>query len=440
MSKKQKIAIFWHRRDLRLHDNAGLYYALKGDLPVLPLFIFDTEILDKLEDKQDRRVEYIRAEVGRLRTELSEQGSSILVKYDKPINVWNTILEKYEVGAVYTNRDYEPYAKERDSEVAKLLEKHGIKFNDYKDHCIFEREEVLNGKGEPYGVFTPYSRKWLDKLNIEKSNFYVRSYSNEKYFSHFLPSPKLPLPSLEDMGFEAVNKEFPNREVDNSTLESYAEKRDFPAKPGTTQISMHLRFGTVSIREMARKGLINSEIWLKELIWRDFYMMVLDFHPRVLEESYKPKYDNIQWRNNEAEFEKWCAGKTGYPMVDAGMRQLNQTGYMHNRVRMVVASFLTKHLLIDWRWGEAYFAKKLLDYELSSNNGGWQWASGSGCDAAPYFRVFNPESQLKKFDKELKYIRKWVPEFQDIGYIPMVDHKMARQRALDTYKKGLDGN
>jgi deoxyribodipyrimidine photo-lyase len=361
MSEKSKIAIFWHRRDLRLQDNAGLYHALKGDLPVLPLFIFDREILDKLEDKRDRRVEYIREEVGRLHSELSEQGSSILVKYDSPLNAWEEILTEYEVEAVYTNRDYEPYAKKRDSEVGKLLEKHGIGFHDYKDQCIFEREEVLNGKGEPYGVFTPYSRKWLEKLNIEKSDFYVRSYPNEKYFNNFSASQKLALPSLEDMGFEAVGEEFPNREVKESVLENYAERRDFPAKPGTSKIAMHLRFGTISIREMIRKGLEKSEIWLKELIWRDFYMMVLDFNPQVLEESYKPKYDQIQWRNNEAEFEKWCAGKTGYPMVDAGMRELNATGYMHNRVRMVVASFLTKHLLIDWRWGEAYFAKKLLD-------------------------------------------------------------------------------
>jgi deoxyribodipyrimidine photo-lyase len=430
----EKIAIFWYRRDLRLHDNAGLYHALKGDLPVLPLFIFDKNILDALEDRQDRRVTFIHQQIQRLSEELKKLGSSILVKYGKPEEVWIEILQQYEVKAVYTNHDYEPYARERDAKISRLLSSSNIPFYTFKDQTIFEKDEILKDDGKPYTVFTPYSRKWKKQLN----DFFLKSYPNEKYFYRFLKISSLPLIRLQEMGFVESDYRFPTSEIRQELLVRYGESREFPAMQGTSRVSVHLRFGTVSIRELARKGLIFSEKWLNELIWRDFYMMILWHFPHAAASAFNPAYDHIAWINNEKDFEAWCKGETGYPMVDAGMRELNETGFMHNRVRMITACFLTKHLLIDWRWGEAYFAKKLIDFELSSNNGGWQWASGSGCDAAPYFRIFNPTLQAQKFDKDFQYIKKWVPEFGQLSYPkPIVNHEFARDRALEVYKKGL---
>jgi deoxyribodipyrimidine photo-lyase len=430
----EKIAIFWHRRDLRLHDNAGLYHALKGDLPVLPLFIFDKNILDALEDRQDRRVTFIHQQIQRLSEELKNLDSSILVKYGKPEEVWLEILQQYEVKAVYTNHDYEPYARERDEKIGHLLSKNNIPFYTFKDQTIFEKNEILKDDGKPYTVFTPYSKKWKKQLN----DFFLKSYPNEKHFYRFLKTPPLPLIHLQAMGFVEADDRFPSLEVRQELLVRYGESREFPAIQGTSRISVHLRFGTVSIRELARKGLAYSEKWLNELIWRDFYMMILWHFPHSATSAFNPAYNHIGWINNEKDFDAWCKGETGYPIVDAGMRELNETGFMHNRARMITACFLTKHLLIDWRWGEAYFAKKLIDFELSSNNGGWQWASGSGCDAAPYFRIFNPTLQAQKFDKDFQYIRKWVPEFSQLSYPkPIVNHEFARDRALEVYKKGL---
>ncbi|MES2731432.1 MAG: deoxyribodipyrimidine photo-lyase [Bacteroidota bacterium] len=429
-----KITLFWHRRDLRLHDNAGLYHALRSGYPILPVFFFDTDILDDLEDKHDRRVEFIYQAIQDMQQELTGLGSSMLVRLGKPLELLTDLLSAYEVAEVYTNHDYEPYAISRDEQIAALLQAKGIAFKTFKDQVVFEKNELLTAAGNPYTVFTPYSRRWKSQL----AGFFLKSYPNQKYFSQFLQTCPLPIPSLEQIGFQATGITFPAKEVRNEVLENYHQKRDFPSLTGTSRLSVHLRFGTVSIREWARKASVLSETWLNELIWRDFYMMILYQFPRVQHESFRREYDNIQWRNNEEEFQQWCEGRTGYPIVDAGMRELNATGFMHNRVRMVTASFLTKHLLIDWRWGEAYFAKHLLDYDLAANNGGWQWAAGSGTDAAPYFRVFSPALQTKKFDSEGIYLRQWIPELNSLDYPPpIVEHAFARERALRVYKEGL---
>ena len=436
-----KISIFWHRRDIRLADNAGLYHALKSDHPVLPLFIFDKNILDDLQDKKDQRLVFIHNYLQKLDKKLQEKKSALLVKYGIPKEVWKDLTKEFDIAEVYTNRDYEPYAKERDKEITKLLRDKDIEFKTFKDQCIFEKDEVVKNDGDPYTVFTPYSKKWHEKLNLKKSDFYIRSYPTDKYSDNFYQTKTFKIPSLKDIGFEEVNTDFPDRSLDNQMLKNYAEKRNYPAVKGTSRLSVHLRFGTVSIRHLAQRGIEKSDTWLNELIWRDFYMMILHHFPHVVKNNFHKKYDSLIWKNKEEDFNAWCAGKTGYPIVDAGMRELNATGYMHNRVRMITASFLTKHLLIDWRWGEAYFAQKLLDYELASNNGGWQWAAGTGTDAQPYFRIFNPYSQTDKFDKEKKYIKKWVPEFATDKYPePIVEHKFARERALETYKKALDKN
>jgi deoxyribodipyrimidine photo-lyase len=432
---KQKVSIFWFRRDLRLHDNAGFYHALKSDLPVLPVFIFDPAILDKLEDKTDARVTFIHQTIVALGEELKSYGSSILVKYAKPADAWRQILQEYDVTLVYTNHDYEPYAAERDEAIRKLLAEQNIAFHTFKDQVIFEKNEVLKDDRKPYTVFTPYKRKWYDKLK----QFYLKPYPTEKYLGNLFQTAPLPIPSLTAMGFTQSSIPFPAKQY-NGIIAHYAEKRDYPAIDGTSRIGLHLRFGTVSIRQLAADAYEAEEkTWLNELIWREFYAMILYHFPHTATKAFKPDYDRIAWRNNEAEFKAWCEGRTGYPLVDAGMRELNNTGYMHNRVRMVVASFLTKHLLIDWRWGEHYFAAKLFDYDMASNVGGWQWAAGSGNDAAPYFRVFNPELQLKRFDPELRYVKKWVPEYADFSTYPkpIVDHTFARDRCLRTYKESF---
>ncbi|MFQ3575927.1 MAG: deoxyribodipyrimidine photo-lyase [Cytophagales bacterium] len=431
------ITFFWFRRDLRLEDNAGLYHALKKNENVQAIFIFDSEILDKLEDKHDGRVEFIHQSLQKINESLKSMGSSMLVKHGNPIEIWKTLSEEFSIKNVYTNHDYEPYAQERDNKIKVLLNQKGIAFQTFKDQCIFEKNEVLKDDGKPYTVFTPYSKKWKSKLN----DFYLKSYPTEKYFSSFRKTDNNSILELSAIGFKPSGLSFPNIQINDQILKNYKEKRDYPSEKGTSRLSVHLRFGTVSIRKCAQSAIaLQSESWLNELIWRDFYMMILWHFPHVVHKSFKPEYDKIEWRNNSIEFEKWCLGKTGYPLVDAGMRELNATGFMHNRVRMVVASFLVKHLLIDWRWGEAYFAKKLLDFDLSANNGGWQWAAGSGCDAAPYFRVFNPTLQTEKFDPKGVYIRKWVKEIGTFEYPkPIVVHEQARIRALETYKKGLGG-
>lgn len=432
---KQSTSIFWFRRDLRLEDNAGLYHALKENERVLPVFIFDTAILNQLEDPNDRRVDFIHQALQHLQGQLEKIGSSLLVFHSKPISAFAELLNKYHINSVYTNHDYEPYANERDEEIANLLKQHNCTFNTYKDQCIFEKNEVTKDDGKPYTVFTPYSNKWKSKLKSE----HYRSYKTEDHFKNFIQLKPLPLPTLKQLGFTKTDMVFlPPAPVKPTLLELYKAQRDFPAIAGTSKMSMHLRFGTVSIRTLVQQCITKSETWLNELIWREFYMMIMWQFPHVVNNAFKPKYNFIAWRNNEQQFEKWCNGQTGFPIVDAGMRELNNTGFMHNRVRMIVSSFLIKDLLIDWRWGEAYFAKKLNDFDLSANNGGWQWAASSGCDAAPYFRIFNPTEQQKRFDPELTYIKKWVPEFGTSAYpLPMVDHASARLRTLAVYKEAL---
>nr|WP_121270730.1 deoxyribodipyrimidine photo-lyase [Pedobacter schmidteae] len=432
---KQEISICWLRRDLRIDDHAALYHALKGKYPVLLMFIFDEKILSRLPSPQDARVTFIFDTLQQLNREIGQLGSSILIKHGHTEQVWAEALAKYRVKEVYTNHDYEPSARERDDALAEHLRSEGIPFHTFKDQVLFEKNEIIKADKTPYTVFTPYFRQWEQKLRA----FYVKAYPVNAYLHNLLPIQIGPGPSLAEMGFERSILPFPTKDF-AATLQAYEEKRDFPAADATSHIGLHLRFGTISIREAARQALTQkASKWLSELAWRDFYMMILWHFPHTVHQSFKPAYDNIRWRNDEADFEKWCQGNTGYPLVDAGMRQLNATGYMHNRVRMVVASFLTKHLLIDWRWGEAYFAEKLLDYEQASNVGGWQWACGCGNDAAPYFRVFNPELQAKKFDPDHAYIHYWVPELKQQKHAePMVEHAFARERVLKVFKAALN--
>jgi deoxyribodipyrimidine photo-lyase len=440
---RPKLVIFWHRRDLRLHDNAGLYQALKHaqatNLRVLPLFIFDCEILDKLRDKADRRVVFIHQALLRMQTQLHPLGARMEVAYGLPLEVWPSLLEKYEVEAVFTNRDYEPYAQARDKAVYELLKARGIPFHGAKDHVIFEKTEILSGALQPYTVYTPYKNRWLATLTPE----HLAPRPSETLFDHLCRDGQTThMPSLADMGFaESESAAFPAEVVPDSLIEAYGEQRNFPSRVSTSRLGVHLRFGTISIRALARKAQSLSDTFLAELIWRDFYQQVLYNFPQVATQALKPAYDTIAWRGDakaQEDFTAWCTGQTGYPIVDAGMRELNATGFMHNRVRMIVANFLTKHLLLDWHWGEAYFAEKLLDFDLASNNGGWQWAAGSGCDAQPYFRIFNPYEQTRKFDPDLAYIRQWVPEFEQTTYPkPIVEHTFARNRALAVYKAAV---
>jgi deoxyribodipyrimidine photo-lyase len=437
--KKDTVSIFWFRRDLRLEDNVGLYHALYNaklaGKKVLPIFIFDKTILDKLEDKQDRRVDFIHHTILALQNQLTAKGKSLHVEYGIPLDVIGKLIKQYHVESIYTNHDYEPKAMERDLSIQLFLKEHKIEFHSFKDQVIFEKNEVLKDDGKPYTVFTPYSNKWKKvwETNVPKIHPSI------KLIDFFIDCNPLPIPSLKTMGFETTDLVMPPKDWQEGLVKKYSDQRDFPAIKGTTQLSVHLRFGTISVRKLALDTKVLNTTFFNELIWRDFYQMILWHFPQVGNgKSFKAQYDFIEWRNNEKEFDAWCNGQTGYPIVDAGMRELNTTGFMHNRVRMIVASFLTKHLLIDWRWGEAYFAQKLLDFDLAANNGGWQWASGSGCDAAPYFRVFNPRLQTEKFDKELKYIRKWVPELDSLNYPkPIVVHELARERVLAAYAKAL---
>lgn len=422
-----EVVIFWFRRDLRLEDNTGLNHALASGLPVLPIFIFDDNIVAELP-KNDARVTFIHHQLEKINRELKKKNSSLLCLKGSSKEVWYQLIQTYQVAGVYANKDYEPYALERDKAIKDLLIEKYIDLSLFKDQVIFEENEVVKNDGKPYTVYTPYKNKWLSLF--EKRNFLPKT--NKGTFAKVNYS----LPSLLEVGFDPSEIKVIPYTLDQ--LKDYAQTRDFPAQNTTSYLSPHLRFGTVSVRQIIAQLKKSDVTFLSELIWREFFMQVLFHFPNVVEGNFKMRYNGIEWRNNEAEFEKWCKGETGYPMVDAGMRQLNTTGYMHNRVRMVVASFLCKHLLIDWRWGEAYFAEKLLDYELASNNGNWQWAAGTGCDAAPYFRVFNPSEQIKKFDPKFEYIKQWIPEFNSLEYPePMVEHKTARQRAIETYKNGL---
>lgn len=429
------LTIHWFRRDLRLQDNAALYHALKTGKNVLPLFIFDKNILNDLSDRKDARVTFLYDTLTELNAELEALGSSLMVEYGTPIEVFTQLINTKKIAAVYTNHDYEPYAIEREEAIANVLAQQHIPFHTYKDHVVFEKSEVVKDDGKPYTVFTPYSRKWKAKLN----DYYLKAYPNSEYSSRFHQTASLPMISLAEMNFQRSEIAIPSKTVVQSIIKNYTENRDFPAINGTSRLGVHFRFGTISVREKAEKARGLNETFLNELIWRDFYATILHHFPYVVTEPFSAKYKQIAWRTAPDEFAAWCAGKTGYPLVDAGMRELNATGYMHNRVRMVVASFLTKHLLLDWRLGEAYFAEKLLDFDLASNNGGWQWAAGCGTDAAPYFRVFNPTAQQEKFDKNKVYIKKWIPEYGTSAYpSPIVEHSFARTRCLEVYKKGLE--
>lgn len=436
--KKTEINICWLRRDLRLADNMALHHALSSNYPVLIIFIFDKKILENLADKKDKRVKYIHESLVEIQDQLKEKGSSLKVLFNMVDKAFKELYEVYEIKNVFSNEDYEPYALERDATIKKFCEANSTGFQQYKDQVIFAKKEILKDDGTPYSIYTPYSRKWKEKFKTDEIS--LTPLKNE--FKNLYPTKEIAIPTLKELGFEEVEMEVPLKSVRKEIVKTYQNTRNLPAVEGTSELSTALRFGTVSIRHLVKEAMQLNETWLNELIWREFFMMILYNYPKVVNHSFKVKYDAIKWRNNEAEFKQWCEGKTGIPIVDAGMRQLNETGWMHNRVRMIVASFLVKNLLIDWRWGEAYFAEKLLDYELSSNNGNWQWAAGSGCDSAPYFRIFNPDTQTKKFDPELKYIRKWVPEFEDFTTYPkpMVDLKESRERALSVYKKAVSEN
>jgi len=430
----EKITLFWFRRDLRIEDNCGLFHALNGKNKVLPIFIFDKEILKKLP-KQDARLEMILMSLNTIDLAMKAKKCSVGKFHGTPKAIFIELIKKWRVEKVICNEDYEPYATNRDAEIRGLLEREGVAFEMHKDQVIFAKDEIVKKDGSPYKVYTPFSRKWLERFEDNE----LKTYPSETLLGNLISDESLPKINLADLGFDKSTIVEPKYSFDNKIIDEYEETRNFPSLDSTSRLGSYLRFGIVSVRSLVQKAASRSNnIFLKELIWREFFMQILWHFPHTSNKSFKPQYDRIEWLNNPTDFEKWCKGDTGYPLVDAGMRQLNQTGFMHNRVRMLVGSFLCKHLLIDWRWGEAYFAEKLLDYEMSSNIGNWQWVAGCGVDAAPYFRIFNPSEQVKKFDKELRYIQKWVPNFQEIDYpAPMVDHKKARERCLMVYKTAL---
>ena len=424
------MTIFWFRRDLRLLDNTGLNLALLKSNDVQPIFIFDKNILEELPN-DDPRVNFLYNELLKINNELKTFNSSLKIYHGNPLEVFKQLSKENPGIVVYCNRDYEPYAITRDEEINNFLSKNGSGLISCKDQVIYEKNEVVKNDGLPYTVFTPFKNKWLAKFKEE--GLKIQSELKSENFN----KSNYEFPSMEELGFKKSSIKAPPFSLDK--VYNYEETRNFPSLDSTSKIGPHLRFGTVSIRIIVNKVKELNDTYLSELVWREFFMQILWHFPKVVNDNFRSKYDSIKWRNDEVDFKKWCEGKTGYPLVDAGMRELNETGFMHNRVRMVTASFLCKHLLIDWRWGEAYFAMKLLDYELASNNGNWQWSAGTGCDAAPYFRVFNPSEQIKKFDKEHHYINKWIPELNDFSYPqPIVDHPMARKRAIETYKKGLE--
>ncbi len=435
MKAKQNIQICWFRRDLRLEDNAAWYYALQNnDCPVLALFIFDKNILSTLPSSYDKRVDAIHQIVDKLNKQLISLGTILWVEYGEPEKIFEQLFNQFSVKSLHLNKDYEPYATKRDASIYKIAKQYGVNFMEYKDEVIFEPGEITKTDGKPYTVFTPYSKVWYKK--IEKKHF--NSFDTSINKNNVLKMPAQSILSLDDIGFKATDFIYKEPQIPNKIIAEYDKTRNFPSIKGTSELSFHLRFGTISIRKLSYIAYNTNQTFLNELIWREFFMSILYFFPQVTTQSFKPLYDNIAWLNDEQSFEKWCQGKTGYPLVDAGMRQLNETGWMHNRVRMVVAGFLCKHLLIDWRWGEAYFAEKLLDYDLAANNGNWQWAAGSGCDAAPYFRIFNPSEQIKKFDPDYIYIKQWVKEIFTNKYpLPIVEHSVARNRAIIVYKAAL---
>ena len=427
-----KITIFWFRRDLRLSDNTALFFALQSEFPVLPIFIFDTVILNKLSDKKDARVSFIYNTLKSLNADIQKHSSALLAEYGTPLEVFKKLHNQYTIHTVYTNHDYEPYALNRDKEIKLFLEAKGIDFTTYKDQVIVEKDELLNDSGQPYKVYTAYRNKWRRKFASEQ----LKEYKTEKLFHNFYKTSPIPFPSLKSLGFKESDIAIPSSKIDLKKLKEYHLLRNTPEPNHTSLLGIHLRFGTISIRHIVQQAAATNDTWLDELIWREFFMQLLYHFPYVADKPFQPKFNNFPWKYDEKAFEKWCKGETGYPLVDAGMRQLNQTGFMHNRVRMVTASFLAKDLLIDWRWGEAYFAEKLLDYELASNNGNWQWAAGTGADAQPFIRIFNPTTQQEKFDPDFLYIKKWLPEYGTKAYpAPMVDHKLASQKAKETFLK-----
>ena len=431
------INLFWHRRDLRIEDNSGLFKALTSGQKIQAVFIFDSNILNLLSDKEDARITFIYREISRLKAEYQSLGADLLVLYGDSIELIPQLALEMGAESVFTNRDYEPKAVLRDTRINELLAKHKIKFIGAKDHVIFEKDEITKGDGSPYTIYTPYANKWREKF---KDQSYT-PFPTENYFHYLAPIYSAQqLLSLEEMGFKENKKiDFPPLTIPTEILQNYHETRDYPSIKGTSKLSIHLRFGTISIRKLVQAASTKNPVYLNELIWRDFYQMIIHHFPQSVKEAFKVKYERIEWEHNEIHFNAWCEGKTGYPLVDAGMRELNNTGFMHNRVRMVVASFLCKHLLLDWKWGAAYFAEKLLDYEEASNIGGWQWAAGCGCDAAPYFRVFNPTLQQQKFDPKFDYIKKWVPEFGTKAYPePIIEHTFARDRVINRYKYALN--
>ena len=431
MDTRKPCSIFWFRRDLRLTDNAGLHAALSSGIPVLPIFIFDENILSQLPNTYDRRVDMIHQCLNSLKRQLQTYNSDIIVFHGKPADIFAQLITQYSIHAVYTNADYKPYATKRDAEIKNLLAQKNIHFFTHKDHVIFESHEISSASRKPYTVYSHYAKAWKTKLAQQG----IQSFSHEFLNTNFYKISASSILSLEELGFQKTDYTYTPYQLPNTIISNYENTRDIPAIHGTSRVSEHLRFGTISIRELVLKAQLLNETWLNELIWRDFFMSILHTFPHVASTCFKQKYEELSWKNNEDEFNVWCSGKTGHPIVDAGMRELNQTGFMHNRVRMITASFLCKHLLIDWRWGEAYFAQKLTDYELSSNNGNWQWAASTGCDAVPYFRIFNPTIQQQRFDPDLQYIKKWIPEYGTSNYPkPIVEHSFARNRAIETYK------
>ncbi len=433
-SAQSPLSVFWFRRDLRLNDNRGLHAALSDDAPVLAIFIFDTAILNELHNSRDRRVEFIYEQISSMKQTLEARGSSLLVLHGKPAEIWSSLIRTLRIRAVFINEDYEPYARQRDDEIAQLLKRHSIPLRLFKDQVIFAKNDVLKNDDAPYTVYTPYKNRWLNRFSMRD----VQPSPLSTEHKNWLSLAPLPLPDFKSLGFEKSHKPFPEKSIPQEIIKHYHDRRDYPALNGTSRLGVHLRFGTISIRKAVKYAVEHNETWLNELIWREFYMMILWYFPHVVDTEFKEKYRNMPWRQDRQDFKRWCEGQTGYPMVDAGMRELNAVGYMHNRVRMITAGFLSKHLLIDWRWGERYFAEKLLDYELASNNGNWQWAAGTGCDAAPYFRIFNPLTQQKKFDPDFNYINKWIPEYDSERYPKaMVEHRFARERALHVFRQAI---
>ncbi|MGM0506610.1 MAG: cryptochrome/photolyase family protein [Bacteroidota bacterium] len=434
MPDNQPVHVHWFRRDLRLTDHRALQRAIRSGLPVLPLFVFDRNILNRLESRTDRRVHFIHQRLKNLKAQLRAVGSDLVIKTGSPVEVWRELLSEWEVASASVVRDYEPYARSRDREVWEILNREGIQLHGFKDQVIFETSEIVTKAGDPYKVFTPYARQWnrhLQESDLEPCRVDLSS---------FLKMEEQSFPSLEELGFRPADDtpDTEPRPLPVGIMKKYGQTRDLPGLQGTTRLGVHLRFGTISIRELVRMARQYSTTFLNELVWREFFQMVLWHHPESVDRAIRPEYDRIEWEENRDHFQAWCEGRTGYPMVDAGMRELNETGFMHNRARMVAAGFLCKHLLIDWRRGERYFASRLTDFELASNVGNWQWAAGSGHDAAPWFRIFNPVRQQERFDPKFHYIKQFLPDYGTPSYPePIIEHATARKRALDRYRRAL---